>query len=80
MKRTKEQQTELVAKFERDVKSYPRWYRLLLATDQWLGVLLFNTSQDETISSYIGRTGKHKWLCYLLRKLQARHCLRSLGE
>ena len=80
MYRTKEQLEMLYNKFDRDVRVYPRWFRLLIATDQWFGVLLFNTSQDETISSYIGRTGKAKWLCWFLRKLEAKHCLKSLGE
>ena len=80
MKRTPEELAMLIAKFEDDVKTKSRLLRLVIATDQWLGVALLNTSQDETISSYIGRTGKLPWLCWLLRKLQAKHCLKSEGE
>lgn len=70
----------LVEKFELDVRKRSKLMRFLLVLDQMGNVLFFNGSQDETISSHIGRTGKAKWLCWLLRKLEAKHCLKSLGE
>jgi len=76
----KENLEELYAKFNRDIAKRSRFYRLLLAIDQLGNVLLFNGSQDETISSYIGRTGKAKWLCNILKKIQGNHCYRSRGE
>ena len=78
--RTAEELEILYAKFEKDVANRSRWFRLLLAIDQFFNVLLYNGSQDETISSHIGRTGKTKWLCKILRKLEHNHCLESLGE
>lgn len=84
---TKEQKELLIAKFENDVKKRSRLMRLLLATDQWFGVLIWNTSQDETISSYIGRKikrGEANWfdksICWFLRLLESKHCQRSRGE
>ena len=70
----------LIAKFNNDVAKRSRLMRLLLVLDQLGNVLFFNGSQDETISSHIGRTGKAKWLCSLLKKIQSKHCLRSRGE
>ncbi len=78
--RTKEEDELLIAKFKNDVKKRSWGMRLLLVLDQLGNVIFFNGSQDETISSHIGRTGKAKWLCWLLQKLQAKHCLKSLGE
>lgn len=85
--RTKEELDVLFAKFDRDVRVYPRWYRLLIATDQWFAVLFWNTSMDETISSHIGRkiqnntaTWFDKKLCCFLKKLEHNHCNESLGE
>lgn len=71
---------DLIAKFENDVKKRSYFMRLLLVIDQLGNVLFFNGSQDETISSHIGRTGKAKWLCKLLRLLESEHCKKSLGE
>ena len=78
--RTKEEDELLIAKFKNDVKKRSWIMRLLLVLDQLGNVVFFNGSQDETISSHIGRTGKAKWLCWLLQKLQSKHCLKSLGE
>ena len=78
--KTEVQQEDLIAKFERDVQKRSRIMRLLLVLDQLGNVLFFNGSQDETISSHIGRTGRAKWLCRILRKLESKHCLKSLGE
>lgn len=36
----------------------PYWLRLLLAVDQLFNVLLFNGSEDETISSNFGKRSK----------------------
>jgi len=71
---------ELVVKFENDVKKRSWIMRLLLVLDQLFNVILFNGSQDETISSHIGRTGKAKWLCWILRQLESKHCQKSIGE
>jgi len=74
-------------KFIEDVKKRSRAKRLLLVFDQFLNVLLWNGSQDETVSSHLYRrieSGKatkfDKLLCQFLRKLESRHCLKSLGE
>lgn len=78
---------KLVEKFERDVAKRPYWLRLLLVTDQFFNVLIWNGSQDETISSHIGRRmadGKayrvEKWICAGLKKLEHNHCIKSKGE
>lgn len=78
--RTQEEIEILYKKFDKDIVKYPYWYRLLLVLDQLGNVIFFNGSQDETISSHIGRTGKAKWLCWILKKLEAEHCKKSLGE
>lgn len=77
----------LIAKFENDSKKRSRLLRFLLVVDQMLNVLLWNGSQDETVSSHIGRRitkGKankfEKLLCCFLRKLEFEHCKKSLGE
>lgn len=87
MSRTPEQLKALYAKFDSDVEKRKRWYRLLLATDQWLNVLLWNGSQDETISSHINRRkekGIATWfdivVCCMLSKLEYNHCYLSRGE
>jgi len=87
MVRTKEELIVLYAKFDRDVAKRPRWFRFLLALDQLFNVLIWNGSQDETISSHIGRlkrAGKATkfdcLVCYLLNKLEYNHCNLSLGE
>jgi len=78
---------EYIAKFERDVQKRSRIMRLLLVLDQTINVLLWNGSQDETISSHIGRkieSGQATWLdksvCKFLRVLEAKHCIKSKGE
>ena len=64
---------------------YP--WRLLLGIDQVLNVLIFNGSHKETISSSISRkidsgkaTKTEIMICKVLRKLEAKHCKKSLGE
>ena len=74
------EQEQLVAKFKEDVLKRPKWLRVLLSLDQLFNVIIFNGSQDETISSHIGRTGKVKWLCNILKKFESNHCLKSRGE
>ena len=61
--------------------------RFFLVVDQMFNVLLWNGSQDETISSHIGRrmengqaTRFEKALCQLLRLLESKHCIKSKGE
>ena len=54
----------LIEKFENDVKKRSRIKRLLLVLDQLGNVLFWNGSQDETVSSHIGRrikAGKATW-------------------
>lgn len=77
----------LIEKFENDVKKRSRIKRLLLVRDQLGNVLFWNGSQDETVSSHIGRrikAGKATWfdkkICCLLKKLEHNHCEKSLGE
>lgn len=78
---------ELIDKFENDSIKRTRLMRLLLVLDQMFNVLLWNGSQDETISSHIGRrieAGNATWfdkkLCCLLKKLDNNHCVESRGE
>ena len=47
--------TTLMEKFELDVKKRSRLNRFLLVLDQMFNVILWNGSQDETISSHIHR-------------------------
>lgn len=77
----------LIEKFENDVKKRSRFFRFLLAVDQLGNVLLWNGSQDETISSHIGRrieSGKanfiDKTVCKFLRWIESKHCIKSKGE
>ena len=85
--RSKEELEVLYSKFDRDVEKRSRWFRFLLVLDQMLNVIFWNGSQDETVSSHIGRRireGKATWfdkkLCCLLKKLEHNHCNKSLGE
>jgi len=78
---------EIIGKFEYDVARYNRAMRFLIVLDQMLNVVLWNGSQDETISSHIGRrieSGEanliDKALCKFLRLLENRHCIESIGE
>ena len=77
----------LYAKFDNDMKNRNRTMRFLLVLDQLFNVLLWNGSQDETISSHIHRrqlNGTATWLdkkiCCLLKKFESEHCNKSLGE
>jgi len=78
---------ELYAKFDKDMTKRTRLMRFLLVLDQMFNVLLWNGSQDETISSHIHRRqekGTATWLdnvvCCVLKKFESEHCLKSLGE
>ena len=78
---------DLIAKFENDVAKRSRGLRLLLAIDQLFSVLIWNSSQDETISSRVGRRiadGEAFWiekkLCSVLRLFESKHCIKSEGE
>lgn len=53
--RTKEELEILYAKFDKDVQKRTRLMRAILAFDQFFNVVIWNGSQDETISSHIGR-------------------------
>ena len=77
----------LVQKFENDVKKRSRLFRFLLVLDQMCNVVFWNGSQDETVSSHIGRriqAGNATWfdkrLCCMLKRLEHNHCNESLGE
>ena len=79
--------SEMIEKFENDMKKRSRFFRFLLVLDQMGNVLFWNGSQDETISSHIHRrieSGKAKWfdkkVCCLLKKLENNHCYESRGE
>ena len=78
---------ELIEKFENDRKKRTRLMRFLLVLDQMLNVVIWNGSQDETVSSHIGRRiekGEATWfdkkLCCFLKRLENNHCEKSLGE
>ena len=84
---TENERNILIAKFNRDVAKRSRVQRLLLVIDQFFAVLFWNASQDETVSSHIGRRineGEATWfdrkLCCFLKKLESNHCAISLGE
>ena len=77
----------LIEKFEEDKQKRTRLMRFLLVLDQMLNVVFWNGSQDETVSSHIGRrieNGTATWfdkkLCCLLKKLDNNHCVESRGE
>jgi hypothetical protein len=77
----------LIEKFETDMQKRSRVMRFLLVLDQMLNVIFYNGSQDETISSHVGRriaenraTWFDKKLCCLLSKIEKNHCNKSLGE
>lgn len=85
--RTKAELEMLYTKFNNDVATKSRLTRLAIVIDQFFGVLIWNNSQDETISSKIGRkqeAGVSNWfedkLCCILSKLEYNHCKKSLGE
>ena len=78
---------ELYVKFDNDMAKRSRIMRFILVLDQMFNVLLWNGSQDETISSHIHRRkmkGVDTWfdnlVCWFLRKIESQHCLKSLGE
>ena len=56
--KTEEELNILYIKFDRDIAKRGRGIRLLLSLDQTLNVLWLNGSQDETVSSHIGRKQK----------------------
>ena len=75
---------ELIKKFENDIKKRTRFMRFLLVLDQMGNVIFWNGSQDETISSHIGRRvekGEATWfdkkLCCFLKRLEKNHCIKS---
>jgi hypothetical protein len=77
----------LVKKFEYDVAKRSRILRFLLVFDQMINVIFWNGSQDETVSSHIGRrveAGSATWfdkkLCCILKRLEHKHCFVSRGE
>lgn len=78
---------ELITKFENDISKRSRFMRFLLVLDQMFNVVLWNGSQDETVSSHIGRRiqkGEATWfdkrLCCFLKRLEYNHCNKSIGE
>ena len=77
----------LIEKFEKDIAKRSRLNRFLLVLDQMINVVFWNGSQDETVSSHIGRkiaNNKATWfdkkLCCFLKKIDYMHCKKSLGE
>lgn len=87
MKKVMRNNKELIKKFEKDMKKRSRLFRLLLIFDQFFNVLILNGSQDETLSSHTyrrilkGTASKFEiWVCSLLKKVEANHCKKSLGE
>ncbi len=84
---TKEEKRILFKKFKNDVDKRSKLMRFALVVDQTLNVLFWNGSQDETVSSHIGRLEKQnkatwfdKKVCCFLRRLQHNHCKNSEGE
>lgn len=78
---------DLYEKFDNDIAKRKRWYRFLLSVDQLFNVVLWNGSQDETISSHIHRkqlNGTSTWfdnlVCRGLKFIESKHCLKSVGE
>ena len=77
----------VIDKFDKDVEVYPYWLRILLSIDQFFNVVLWNGSHDENISGHIGRKVKEnranridKLICCFLRKIESKHCVKSIGE
>ena len=77
----------LYDKFDRDVKTFSRLTRTLIAIDQLFNVILWNGSQDQTISANIHRrqtlnisTKFENLICKGLRFLESKHCLKSKFE
>ena len=77
----------LLKKFDNDMKKRNRAMRILLAIDKLFNVLIWNGSQDETISSHIHRriaSGKATWfdkkVCCILKIIESEHCMKSEGE
>ena len=78
---------DLIQKFENDKQKRTRLMRFILVLDQMANVVFWNGSQDETVSSHIGRRiekGEATWfdkkLCCFLKRLEKNHCNKSLGE
>lgn len=85
--KTPEELEILYAKFDRDVENRSRWLRACIAFDQLMGVIFWNTSQDETISGHIYRKkmkGTDTWfdrkVCCFLNLFEYNHCYESRGE
>ena len=85
--RTEEELRVLYKKFDTDMKKRSMFFRFLLVLDQMINVLFWNGSQDETVSSHIGRrinNGTSTWfdkkLCCILNNIEKNHCNTSLGE
>lgn len=78
---------ELYRKFDKDMAKRSRLMRFLLVLDQMGNVLLWNGSQDETISSHIQRridSHRATWfdrkVCCFLKLFEKQHCIESKGE
>lgn len=77
----------LIEKFKHDVEKRSWIARVLIAVDQLFNVIFWNGSQDETISSHIGRRiedGKATWfdkaICWCLTRTFPMHCKKAKGE
>lgn len=78
---------ELYAKFDKDMTKRTRLMRFLLVLDQMFNVVIWDGSQDETISSHIHRRKEKnianwfdKAVCWVLTKFESEHCMKSVGE
>lgn len=78
---------ELWDKFDKDIAKRPYILRVFLAIDQLFNVILFNGSQDQTISGHIAKKkyeGTDKWyhrtICKFLQKFEQKHCWLSRDE
>ena len=79
--------TSMQDKFKADEEQLSWGTRMLLVTDQWFNVALWNGSQDQTISGHIAvkmQEGRATWfdklVCRGLRKLESEHCKKAINE
>ncbi len=84
---TQQDLERMYIKFDKDIVKRSRFFRFLLAVDQLFNAVLWNGSQDETISSHIYRKQQQGTsskledsICWVLKKLESSHCFKSRGE
>jgi len=78
---------KLWIKFDKDIEKRSYLFRVILAIDQLFNVILFNGSQDQTMSGNIAKkqyenTSKwyHDYLCKILNVFESSHCWKSRKE